>query len=209
MFYQQVSLNMNTIYHNIFDFIHDSKEQNFNIRIEIDVETLDYSFAKFKGDYPTKSMYQQGVSLSTYNHLREHPNVKLAQKELKDKLNTYKRKNKVYEVLYINDDKVYECSSSNIFFIRGKKVYTSKNKDVLVGITRSKVIDVCKSLGYEVVETDLFLCDINKMNASFITGTSKNVLPVKKINLKNYNVQNKMLRKIMKAFDELIKEAIE
>ncbi len=209
MFYKKVSLNMNEIYNNIFNIINESKDKNFNIKIEIDIESLKYTFLKFEGEYPTKKMYQKGVNIIVYNYFRANPEVKLEINELKEKMDIIKKKKKVYEILYVDDYKVFECSASNIFFIKGNKVYTPKGEDVLHGITRMKVMEVCSVLGYEVIEKDLYLKDINKMNSCFITGTSKNVLPVNKINLKKYNVTNKMLRKIMRKFEEFVKEDIE
>ncbi len=209
IFYKRVSLNMNEIYNSIFNIIHFAEDKSFNIKIEIDIETLKYTFTKVKGKYPSNRMYKSGVDVNTYKHTRENPNIKVETNELKVLTDKFKKKKRAYELLYVDDSKVYECTSSNIFFIKGNKVYTPSVEDVLSGVTRMKVIDICNELGYEVIEGDLYLNDINKMSACFITGTSKGVLPVRKINLRKYNPRNKMLRKIMDSFKILVEEDME
>ncbi len=209
IFYKKVSLNMNEIYNSIFNIIHFAENKSFNIRIEIDIDTLEYTFTKVKGRYPKNRMYKSGVDILTYKYKRDNPNIKLDTSELKAITEKLKIKKRVYELLYVNNSKVYECTTSNIFFIKGNKVYTPPVKDVLSGVTRMKVIDICSELGYEVIEADLYLKDINKMSACFITGTSKDVLPVRKINLKKYNPKNKILRKIMDSYKLLVEEDME
>lgn len=92
-------------------------------------------------------------------------------------------------ILLNSHGKVSEASAMNIFIVRDGKIKTPNiNEDILEGITRDSVIQVAKSLGYEVEEgqidkTELFIAD-----EVFLTGTAARVVSVKKID--NYNLPN-------------------
>ncbi len=206
--YKNVPLSMNTIYSSIFNIINNSEDKNFNIKMCFDIDTLNYSFEKKYFDYPTLKMYKNGISIKTFDFVFENPNIKIERVNFRKEVDKIKKRNNAHEILFVNNYKVYECSSSNIFFIKNNKIYTSKDEDVLMGVTRRKVFEICSNLGIEIIKVDLYLKDINKMNSAFITSTSRNILPVNKINLKKYNTNNKILKKLILEFEKLINDTI-
>ncbi|WP_443110713.1 aminotransferase class IV [Caloramator sp. mosi_1] len=107
-------------------------------------------------------------------------------------------------MLVNNFDEITEGSRSNIFFIKGSKLYTAPKEDVLVGITRIKVIEIANKLGFEVVEDKIKVSQISEFEACFLTGTSPKVLPISYIDSYAYNVNNDILRNIMREYDKMI-----
>ena len=74
------------------------------------------------------------------------------------------------------------------------------------GITRQKVIDLCKNNKIKVKEMDFKLKDVLKADESFVTGTFANIIPVKKINSTSFNLKN---NKITNKLRDLYKELME
>lgn len=65
-----------------------------------------------------------------------------------------------------------------MFFVKDDKVYTSRGKDVLLGVTRSQIFNICKKLNIEVLEENIKSDQIIEIEGAFMTGTSVNVLPI-------------------------------
>ncbi|WP_100398381.1 D-amino-acid transaminase [Bacillus sp. FJAT-44742] len=86
------------------------------------------------------------------------------------------------EALQHRGDVVTEGSSSNIFMVKNKDIYTHPaNNFILNGITRQVVISLAGDLKYNVIEEAFSLDDIEQADEVFITSTSAEVTPVSKI----------------------------
>ena len=99
---------------------------------------------------------------------------------------------------------VCETTSSNIFFIGRKTLYTPKPENFIDGITRKIIFNLCKKNKIKVLEKNIKLKDIKKYQACFITGTAAEVTPIKKIKSKKFDVKNKTLLNVMGLFQNLI-----
>ncbi len=73
------------------------------------------------------------------------------------------------------------CNSTNLFFIKNKKVLTSKGKYCLNGITRGKAIKICRSNDITCIEKDFTFDDIKNCDEAFVTGTFAGIIPVAKM----------------------------
>ncbi len=100
---------------------------------------------------------------------------------------------------------IAETTSSNIFFIKGKKVFTPTADVFLNGVTRKVVIDICKKNKIKIVEKFIDFKDLNKFDSCFITGTAAEITPVKRILKKKFKTDNSILKFISKRFTELTK----
>jgi len=87
------------------------------------------------------------------------------------------------DALMLNENNhLTEITTSNFFLVSNGIVRTpSLECGILDGITRRKIIEVAKSEGIEVVETELSIDDLVSADEIFITGTIKGVVPVRKI----------------------------
>ncbi len=132
-----------------------------------------------------KIYYATGVKIKSIKDYREAPEIKtvnytMAIKYLKD----FQPKG-FFEVLYVNNNLITECTSSNIFFIKGKKLLTPKF-EILFGITRKIVLTLAKE-HFDVEERDIYFHEISDFDESFITSTDKEVLPVISIDNQEFN----------------------
>lgn len=78
---------------------------------------------------------------------------------------------------------VAECTTTNIFFVKGDQLITPIADAFLNGITRQTVIGLAKKLGLEVKEKHFGLEKLEKYNECFMTGTAAEVKSVKSIDL--------------------------
>ncbi len=160
-------------------------------------------------EYPTKEDYINGVDVRLFNGIRINPNAKVMVTELRKKANKIKELQNCYEILLINKQgQITEGSRSNVFFVLNDKVLTPPLTDVLPGVTRKNIIKICKNINYQVIESKISADEIEKFDAVFISGTSRKVLPVKRINELEYCVDNKIMRKIQQSFNEEIERYI-
>lgn len=141
-------------------------------------ETL-FLYAQEYTDYP-KNCYNKGVKLMSVDFKRNLSEVKSSDYIQAVCLRNQLKKQKAFEILYILNGYVTECSTSNIFMIK-KGVLITPKKDVLFGITRNFVISFA-SKAMKVIEKDVKINDLLKADEVFITATSKQIMPVTKIN---------------------------
>ena len=76
---------------------------------------------------------------------------------------------------------VSTTNSCNFFIVREGEVWTSNGDYCLNGITRQKVIDVCKSDGIPVFEKNFSLVEVYGADEAFLTGTFGAQIPVGEI----------------------------
>ena len=72
------------------------------------------------------------------------------------------------------------------------------------GVTRTEIIKVAKENSINIIEENIRYTDLEKFDVLFISGTSPNILPIKRVNGLEFDVENDLLRKLMRLFDELI-----
>jgi branched-chain amino acid aminotransferase len=72
---------------------------------------------------------------------------------------------------------VSTCNSTNFFIVVKGQVWTSTGQHCLNGITRKKVIEVCRSQSIPVFEKDFSLIDVYAASEAFVTGTFGGLTP--------------------------------
>ncbi len=100
---------------------------------------------------------------------------------------------------------VEEVGAMNIFFVFGNKLVTPNlGGSILPGITRASVIEMARSLGYQVEERPITIDEVidgltnNTLTESFGAGTAAVISPVGSLNYKgrNYLVGNNQVGKV-------------
>lgn len=76
---------------------------------------------------------------------------------------------------------VSTCNATNFFMIKNNEVYTSTGAYCMNGITRAKVIEVCKQNNIKCYQKDFSLFDVYGADEAFVTGTFGGLTPVTKI----------------------------
>ncbi|NMM61254.1 aminotransferase class IV [Clostridium sp. P21] len=163
-----------------------------------------------KHHYPFKEDYENGVDTILYHGERNNPNAKIINSDFRSMVDKEIVAKSAFEAILVDrNGNITEGSKSNIFMIKNNSVLTAPLEDVLPGVTRNVIMDLCKDLGIELKEEKINYNNLESLEALFISGTSPKVLPIKSIDKMNFNsAKNEMVLKIMKAYDEAVKKDI-
>jgi branched-chain amino acid aminotransferase len=103
---------------------------------------------------------------------------------------------------------VNTTNACNFFIVRKGVVWTSTGDYCMNGITRQKVIDICKSNGIEVFERNFSLVDTYGADEAFLTGTFGAQTPVGMIDGRKIGSGElgPVATQIRSLYKELIKE---
>ena len=179
---------------------------NGNIKFILNYNNDDKNFITYfiKHSYPSKQQYIEGVDTILYYAERKDPNSKIIDMGLRKAVNAEIRKNDVYEALLVNKENfITEGSRSNIFFILEDKIITPPVKSVLPGVTRKWIFNICKELSLDIIESEVSVAELENFKGIFMTGTSPDALPIRKVNKMKFNSSDeKNMKKIMKKFNE-------
>lgn len=103
---------------------------------------------------------------------------------------------------------VAEGTGENVFLVRNGTVYTpGLEADILLGITRSSILQIAKDLGYPVVEKLLSVNELLTADEIFFSGTYAEIAPVREVS--HYEIGNgqpgPVTRDIMDVFYRVIR----
>lgn len=175
-----------------------------NLKIEVDVSGYSVIYMN-PTHYPAAELYETGVRAGLINGERRNPNIKMMDQELRDAANAAIKSKDVYEVLLVDrSGHITEGSRSNVFFIKNGEVYTSPSSRVLKGVTRLKILEIIEELGVTIHEEQLTVQEAEACDAAFISGTSPSVLPIASLEGKDFDVNDPLLRVIMKKYEKML-----
>ncbi|AKL93813.1 branched-chain amino acid aminotransferase/4-amino-4-deoxychorismate lyase [Clostridium aceticum] len=163
-----------------------------------------------ESNYPSKEQYKKGITAVLYTAERENPNAKVILKNFRQQVEETLQSKGAYEAILLDQhQQITEGSRSNIFLVKEGVLYTAPAAKVLKGITRNRIIDLCKTLRLPIVETPISLDFLKEAEGLFMTGTSPKVLPIVKVDDQVYDsASNPMIDKIRKAYDTAIEDYI-
>jgi len=94
------------------------------------------------------------------------------------------RKRGYDEALLLNQHGyISEGSGQNIFIVKDGTIYTNdENASILMGITRSSIIEISRDLNYSVEITDLSKEMLMESDEAFFTGSATEVTPIATVN---------------------------
>ena len=88
-------------------------------------------------------------------------------------------------VIFCNKGKITEGASSNVFAVFDNLVVTSpESNQILSGITRKHVLSLLSVKGIKVLEKDLNVVDLYKAEEVWMTSSTQEIQPVRKIDEK-------------------------
>ena len=182
-------------------------EGNIRITLQESDETgvlLDAEFVPHF--YPDRLMYEKGVDLILYPHLRSNPGIKKWDGDFRTSVRKAIENSGAYEAALVNPfGEITEGSRSNLFFIsEDDQILGPPTKDILAGITRKYVLELCQREGIPVSEKKISVTQLGHLKACFLSGTSPIILPVKQLDRYSWAVDHPLVRKIMKEFEQIL-----
>jgi branched-chain amino acid aminotransferase len=106
------------------------------------------------------------------------------------------------------NDKVAEGPGANLFFEKDGKLFTPALGNILPGITRATVIEICDELNIEVEEKFFTVDELKKADAVFYCGTAAEIIGWESLDEVKFslNWNDSASRKIQLAYQELVVE---
>ncbi len=150
-------------------------------RVTISAATI-VIIAEYKTASPT--VLENGIRLFTVHVRRGAPDVQDPKLNSHSKINCIQAciqatKAGADEALMLDPHGfVATCNSTHFFIVRKGEVWTSSGNYCLGGITRRKVIELCRANAIPVFEKDFSLIDVYGADEAFVTGTFAGVVPV-------------------------------
>lgn len=207
------TIDLNSLRKSIKELLHINpvEQQNIKLIASYKAENAQPNITVFfiPSKYPSTDDKINGVYVKTISATRNNPEVKAENKTLRTYADEVIANNLCYEVLMINEARlITEGSRSNVFFVANKKLYTAPLNLVLGGITRLKVIDICKKLNIDIAQQCLNEKQLTEIDGAFITGTSPGVLAINKIDNIELNVNIDLIKQISTEYDTLVQNEI-
>lgn len=105
---------------------------------------------------------------------------------------------------------VAEGSGANIFIEKGGKLYTPALGNILAGITRATVIELCQMLDIEVVEKAISVEELKAADGAFFCGTAAEVIGIHTIDDTVYRQKwsDSIGATIQRAYKNLVLEKV-
>lgn len=119
-------------------------------------------------------------------------------------------KSKGYDEALLLDmnDHVAEGPGANFFVEKQGVLYTPKAGNILSGITRATVIEICNELGIEVVEKEIKPSEVHGADSAFFCGTAAEVIGIEALDkvrfIKSWN--DTLGAKVQLAYKNLVIE---
>jgi branched-chain amino acid aminotransferase len=137
------------------------------------------------GKYLTKDSVSVGISsFARLHHKSSVMTAKISGHYSNSIIASIEAKRRGFDEALFLDDAGYvaEGPGENIFFVKGKTLFTPKLGKILPGITRASIMAIARRLGYKVVETDVNPKKLKKYDEAFFVGTAAEVNAIGKIN---------------------------
>ena len=106
-----------------------------------------------------------------------------------------------WALLLDTDGFIAEGTGDNIFFVKDGVVYTPEPRNILVGISRNYIFELCEELGIKCIEKNLGTYDAYTADESFMTATPFCLLPVTQFN--SCNIGNGKMGETTKKIHDL------
>ncbi|WP_396171017.1 branched-chain amino acid transaminase [Flavobacterium sp.] len=111
-------------------------------------------------------------------------------------------------LLLDSDGFLAEGPGSNLFFEKNGKLYTPKKGNILPGITRATVFELCLKLDIPLEEGSYLTEDLLKADSAFLCGTAAEIVGINSVAYKTFplNWEKSLGKKLQTAYKNLVLE---
>ncbi|MCC5919193.1 MAG: branched-chain amino acid transaminase [Cyclobacteriaceae bacterium] len=139
-----------------------------------------WKWAKYLGDDPIKA------KISSYRRIHpasQHVEAKVVGHYTNSILATTEAKRAGFNeaILLDHNGFVSEGSGANIFLEKDGELFTPNRGNILPGITRATVLDLCKELGIRVTEKPITQQQLMEADAAFFAGTAVEIASISQV----------------------------
>ncbi|MDE2514750.1 MAG: aminotransferase class IV [Rhodospirillales bacterium] len=95
---------------------------------------------------------------------------------------------------------IASCNATNFFFVVGGVVCTSSGRSCFNGITRAKILDLCRAEGIAAAPGDYARLDLARAEEAFVTGTFAGITPVATIDGQRFAAPGPLTGRLMALY---------
>lgn len=143
------------------------------------------------------------LAITSYKRISSNsmpPSVKAGANYLNSRYALLNAKKRGFDgALFLSQDNaISESTGSCIFFIKNDVLFTpSTNSDILIGITRNRIIDLARVSGIEIIQEKITIDDLPSFEGAFLVGTMIELKPISRIEEIVYDPSHKIITKLI------------
>lgn len=170
----------------IRDLLTDIEEDSLNIKMLLmgssqqeDAQLYIFPLAPY---FPKRSWYRDGVSVCSFVYERWMPQSKSLNMLPSYYYYTHAQKEGHYDALYVDRlGNILEGSRTNIYFMKGREIYSPPKDQVLEGVTMMTLEKAVAGSDFHIHHTKIQYTRIQTYDAAFLSSTSTKIIPVREI----------------------------
>jgi len=158
---------------------------------------------------------EKTLNLYISSYCRPHPRstqieAKVCGNYVNSILASSEAKSKGYDeaLLLDSDGFLAEGPGSNLFFEKNGKLHTPKKGNILPGITRATVFELCQQLNIQLEEGNFITDDLLNADSAFLCGTAAEIVGINSLHDTTFPIdwENSLGKKLQTAYKNLVLE---
>lgn len=153
-------------------------------------------------DFVINRDFEKSIGIMTYDYQRQFASAKTLDYLKAIWLQPVLKEKGAEDILYHDNGMLRECPRANFFLVNEKDEVLTSKSNILKGVTRKQLLKL-GSRNFKIEERELTMDDLRHAKETFITSTTKNILPVTKIDGRQIGdgKPGPVTRALMKEFD--------
>jgi branched-chain amino acid aminotransferase len=208
---RQMLASIDDLYSDICTLSKSEKKRDVNLKIVFNYNNSEKNYLVYfiQPIYPGADQYRKGVKGILFYAERKDPEAKVINHKLRSEIYHKLILENAYEALLVNNNNcITEGSRTNIFIIGGQKLYTAPDKDVLSGITRKHILEICRENKITVEFRSVNADNLPDYESVFMSGTSPVILPFCCIGDTHFNINHELISFLRARFLEKVEKSM-
>ncbi|WP_224241905.1 branched-chain amino acid transaminase [Hyalangium gracile] len=157
---------------------------------------------------------ERGVRANVSSYTRHHPNVAMTKAKIAGNYpNSFLAKTESVRlgfdeaIMMDAQGLVAECTGANLFIIKGNRLMTPPEAQILEGITRDTVMILAREMGLEVSAQPLSRDQLYMADEVFVTGTAAEIVGMREIDFRTIGSgrTGPITRKLQQAYQSAVR----
>lgn len=156
-------------------------------------------------DFVINRNFEKSIGIMTYDYQRQFASAKTLDYLKAIWLQPIMKERGDDDILYHDNGMLRECPRANFFMVNEKNEILTSKSNILKGVTRKHILKF-GSENFKMDERELTMDDLRHAKEAFISSTTKNILPVTKIDgrILSEGKPGPITRALMEEFDRYV-----
>ena len=156
-------------------------------------------------DFFINRNFEKSIAIMTYDYQRQFASAKTLDYLKAIWLQPIMKERGDDDILYHDNGMLRECPRANFFMVNEKNEILTSKSNILKGVTRKHILKF-GSENFKMNERELTMDDLRHAKEAFISSTTKNILPVTRIDgrILSEGKPGPVTRALMEEFDRYV-----